>query len=82
MFIQFRWIYAAARAGTAISALVFGYGILQTGISPLIGFIVDYHGYAPARWLVGITPMGAWWLLRTKAFRTATEYGGAAGDRI
>jgi ACS family hexuronate transporter-like MFS transporter len=57
-------IWGGARAGTAISALVFGYGILQTGISPLIGFIVDHHGYAPACWLVGLTPMGAWWLLR------------------
>jgi ACS family hexuronate transporter-like MFS transporter len=63
-------IWGAARAGTAISALVFGYGILQTGISPLIGFIVDHHGYAPACWLVGVTPMGAWWLVRR--LRTAT----------
>ncbi len=62
-------IWGGARAGTAISALVFGYGILQTGISPLIGFIVDHHGYAPACWLVGLTPMGAWWLLRN--LRTA-----------
>ena len=58
-------IWGGERAGTAISALVFGYGILQTGISPLIGFIVDHKGYAPACWLVGLTPIGAWWLLRT-----------------
>jgi MFS transporter, ACS family, hexuronate transporter len=58
-------IWGGAHAGTAISALVFGYGILQTGISPLIGFIVDHHGYAPACWMVGIAPMGAWWLLRS-----------------
>lgn len=57
-------IWGGERAGTAISALVFGYGILQTGISPLIGFIVDHKGYAPACWLVGLTPLGAWWLLR------------------
>ncbi len=57
-------IWGGERAGTAIAALVFGYGILQTGISPLIGFIVDHKGYGPACWLVGITPMGAWWLLR------------------
>ena len=57
-------IWGGERAGTAISALVFGYGILQTAISPLIGFIVDHRGYAPACWLVGVTPLGAWWLLR------------------
>jgi MFS transporter, ACS family, hexuronate transporter len=57
-------IWGGERAGTAISALVFGYGILQTAISPLIGFIVDHHGYAPAFWLVGLTPLAAWWLLR------------------
>ncbi len=64
-------IWGGERAGTAISALVFGYGILQTGISPLIGFIVDHHGYAPACWLVGLTPMGAWWLLRSLRAQSA-----------
>jgi len=58
-------IWGGERAGTAISALVFGYGILQTAISPLIGFIVDHHGYAPAFWLLGLTPLAAWWLLRS-----------------
>ena len=29
-----------------------------------VGFIVDHHGYAPACWLVGLTPLIAWWLLR------------------
>jgi ACS family hexuronate transporter-like MFS transporter len=57
-------IWGGERAGTAISALVFGYGLLQTGISPLIGFIVDNHGYAPACWLVAVLPLGGWWLLR------------------
>jgi ACS family hexuronate transporter-like MFS transporter len=58
-------IWGGARAGTAISALVFGYGILQAVISPLIGSIVDHLGYAPAFWLVGLTPLAAWWLLRS-----------------
>jgi len=57
-------IWGGERAGTAISALVFGYGLLQTAISPLIGFIVDNHGYAPACWLVAVLPLGGWWLLR------------------
>lgn len=58
-------IWGGERAGTAIAALVFGYGILQTAISPLIGSIVDHHGYAPACWLVALPPLGGWLLLRT-----------------
>jgi hypothetical protein len=57
-------IWGGGRAGTAISALVFGYGLLQTAISPVIGFIVDNNGYAPACWLVAMLPLGGWWLLR------------------
>ena len=57
-------IWGGARAGTAIAALVFGYGILQTIISPLIGAIVDRHAYAPACWLVAPMPLAAWLMLR------------------
>lgn len=58
-------IWGGKQAGTAIAALVFGYGILQTAISPLIGFIVDHHGYAPACWMVALPPLAAWWMLRS-----------------
>ncbi len=59
-------IWGAERAGTAISALVFGYGILQAGISPLIGSIVDRtHGYDLVFRILAPLPLGAWWLLRS-----------------
>jgi MFS transporter, ACS family, hexuronate transporter len=58
-------LWGGERAGTAISALVFAYGLLQTFISPVIGSIVDkHHAYAPACWMVALPPLGAWFLLR------------------
>jgi len=58
-------LWGGERAGTAIAALVFAYGILQTVISPVIGAIVDHSGYAPACWLFAPLPLVAWWLLRS-----------------
>jgi ACS family hexuronate transporter-like MFS transporter len=57
-------LWGGERAGTAISALVFAYGLMQTVISPVIGAIVDRHAYAPACWMVALPPLGAWILLR------------------
>jgi ACS family hexuronate transporter-like MFS transporter len=51
-------------AGTAIAALGFAYGLMQTAISPLIGFLVDHFGFAPVCWLVAVPPLMAWLLLR------------------
>lgn len=57
-------LWGGEHAGTAIAALVFAYGLLQTAISPVIGTIVDHYGYAPACWLVALPPLAGWWLLR------------------
>jgi len=57
-------LYGAERAGRAISALVFAYGILQTFISPLIGKMVMSTGYGPVCWMVALPPLLAWALLR------------------
>ena len=45
-------IWGGEHAGTAIAALGFAYGLMQTAISPLIGFLVDHFGFAPVCWLV------------------------------
>ncbi len=63
-------IWGGQNAGTAISALVFGYGLLQTGISPVIGNLVDHFGFTPVCWLVALPPMAGWMLLRTLNPRT------------
>jgi len=57
-------LYGAERAGVAISALVFAYGLLQTVISPAIGKLVMTAGYGPVCWMVALPPLGAWLLLR------------------
>ncbi len=57
-------IYGAERAGFAISALVFAYGLLQTAISPLIGRIVDISGYGRVCWMVALPPLAGYLLLR------------------
>ena len=58
-------IWGGERAGMAISALVFAYGLLQTAISPVIGYLVDHYGYTPVCWLVALPPLAGWWLLRS-----------------
>jgi MFS transporter, ACS family, hexuronate transporter len=58
-------IWGGRHAGTAISALVFAYGLLQTGISPLIGSLVDHFGFTPVCWLVALPPFAGWLLLRS-----------------
>ena len=50
-------LFGARRAGLAISALTFAYGMLQTGISPLIGYLADRHLYAEVVWGITLLPM-------------------------
>jgi MFS transporter, ACS family, hexuronate transporter len=57
-------IWGGKHAGTAISALVFAYGLLQTVISPVIGNLVDHFGFTPVCWLVALPPFAGWLLLR------------------
>jgi ACS family hexuronate transporter-like MFS transporter len=56
-------IWGGERAGSAISALVFSYGLLQTGVSPLIGALVDRFGFMPVCWMAAIPPFIAWLML-------------------
>jgi len=58
-------IWGGQNAGTAISALVFAYGLLQTVISPVIGSLVDHVGFTPVCWLFALPPFAAWLLLRS-----------------
>jgi ACS family hexuronate transporter-like MFS transporter len=60
-------IWGGEHAGTAISALVFAYGLLQTVISPLIGSLVDHFGFTPVCWMVALPPIGGWLLIRMVA---------------
>ena len=57
-------IWGGERAGMAISFLVFAYGLLTLGISPLIGAVVDRFGFGPVCWMIAIPPAFAWLLLK------------------
>jgi ACS family hexuronate transporter-like MFS transporter len=50
-------LYGPERSGLAISALVFGFGILQTVISPVIGYLSDLHLYTQVVWMVAAPPL-------------------------
>lgn len=45
-------IFGAQRAGGAIAALTFAFGLLQTAISPIIGWLADRGLYSQVVWLV------------------------------
>ncbi len=45
-------IYGAKRSGMALAALTCSYGLLQTVISPIIGYLSDHKLYTEVVWLV------------------------------
>jgi ACS family hexuronate transporter-like MFS transporter len=47
-------IYGAKRSGVTIAALTCAFGILQTVISPIIGYLSDHRLYTQVLWLVTI----------------------------
>lgn len=57
-------LWGGERAGLAIASLGFAYGLLQTAISPAIGWMVDHFGFREVCWLVALTPAIALLLLR------------------
>jgi len=47
-------LFGPQRSGIAIAALTFAFGVLQTVISPLIGFLGDHSLYKEVVWLITI----------------------------
>jgi ACS family hexuronate transporter-like MFS transporter len=47
-------LFGPARAGLAVAALTCSFGILQTAISPLIGFLGDHQLYTQVVWVVTV----------------------------
>ncbi|MCU1292050.1 MAG: major facilitator superfamily 1 [Bryobacterales bacterium] len=45
-------IFGPARAGLTIAALTCAFGLMQTAISPLIGFLSDHRLYSQVVWIV------------------------------
>ncbi len=50
-------LYGPENSGLALSALTFAYGLLQTVISPLIGWLADRHLYTQVVWGVTLLPL-------------------------
>jgi MFS transporter, ACS family, hexuronate transporter len=57
-------LFGPERAGFAISALVFAYGLLQFVVSPVIGHFADAHRWGTVVWMLSLPPLVAWGLLR------------------
>jgi MFS transporter, ACS family, hexuronate transporter len=52
-------VFGAAPAGFAIAALVSSYGLISAIIAPIVGTVIDRHGYTPVILAVSLTPMAA-----------------------
>ena len=50
-------LFGPGKSGLAISALTFAYGLLQTVISPLIGWLADRRLYTQVVWGVTLLPL-------------------------
>ena len=52
-------VFGAAPAGFAIAALVSSYGLISAVIAPIVGTVIDHHGYTPVIAVVTFTPLAA-----------------------
>jgi ACS family hexuronate transporter-like MFS transporter len=57
-------LFGPERAGFAISALVFAYGLLQFVVSPVIGHFANAGQWTAIVWMLSLPPLLAWGLLR------------------
>ena len=48
----------------AIATLGFAYGLMQTALAPVTGWLFDHVGFAPVSWMVALGPVFAWLVLR------------------
>jgi ACS family hexuronate transporter-like MFS transporter len=59
-------MFGASRAGFGVAALTFSYGIMQTILSPAIGYTVDHLGFNAVCWsMAGLPLFGVWLLSKT-----------------
>jgi len=59
--------FGPARAASGIGALTFAYGLMQTVANPMIGRVVDSHGFGPVCAVMSVLPLGAWIILKSTA---------------
>lgn len=56
-------LYGAARSGMAIAALTCAFGVLQTVISPVIGYLSDHKLYTQVLWIITLPLLLSAWVL-------------------
>ncbi len=56
--------FGPERAATGVAALTFGYGLMQTIVSPVIGRVSDGYGFGPVCAVVAVMPLAAYAVLR------------------
>lgn len=59
--------FGAERAAFGVSALTGAYGLLQTGLSPLIGYFVMHYGFVPVCAGIAATPIVSYLILKGTA---------------
>ncbi len=52
-------VFGAAPAAFAIAALVSSYGLTSAVVAPIVGAVIDHHGYTPVIVTVAFTPLAA-----------------------
>ncbi|HVN04660.1 MAG TPA: MFS transporter [Bryobacteraceae bacterium] len=57
-------VFGGRYAAFAVSMLVASYGAVQALVSPIIGVVVDTHGYAPVCAAAGLLPLASYGALR------------------
>ena len=66
-------IYGAGRSGVAIAALTCAFAILQTVLSPVIGYLADHHLYTEVLWLVTLPLIASAFVLQGLKVREGGE---------
>ncbi|MBK9169505.1 MAG: MFS transporter [Bryobacterales bacterium] len=62
-------VFGARHAAFAVAFLTTAYGLMQAAVSPLVGWLVDHHGYTPAVVGAAVTPLAACAILRLAGLR-------------
>jgi ACS family hexuronate transporter-like MFS transporter len=57
-------LFGPERAGFAISALVFAYGLMQLVVSPVIGYLAKTGHWGTTCWMLSLPPLVAWGVLQ------------------
>jgi hypothetical protein len=60
-------MFGPARAGFGVAILTFAYGLMQTFLSPAIGFVVDHAGFTTVCFSMAALPLIGVWIMQMTA---------------